>query len=112
MLPRFGDESVAEAILVGLRHAGIDVAWSDERNLKGLPDPAVANLALSERRVLLTTDADFLRLSKSAGARQLPFPPVVFWRQQQRMIGEVIESVLLLIDRDDYETLAGLTLFA
>lgn len=111
MLPCFGDESVAEAILVSLRSAGVDVTWVDERGLKGTPDPEVAALALRERRVLLTTDADFLRLSKLASARQAAFPPVISWPQQSRTIRVVVERVLQVIDRDDYEDLLGHTLF-
>lgn len=112
MLACFGDESVQEAIMLGFRNQGVDVGWIEERGLKGLPDPDVAALALSERRVLLTTDTDFLALSSHAALNGVAFPPVLFWPQQQRSIGTVINRVKQLVDRDDYDAIIGQLLFA
>jgi predicted nuclease of predicted toxin-antitoxin system len=111
MLPCFGDESVQEAILLGLRTRGVEISWVQERNQQGMDDEQVADLALSERRVLLTTDQDFLVLSAAAAVSGSPFPPVIFWPQQSRSVGVVISRVLQLIDRDDYDQLMGLLMF-
>ena len=76
MLSCFGDEGVQEAILLGLRERGVDVGWVQERGFQGLSDPEVAALALSEHRVLLATDPDFLDLLGRAALQGAPFPPL------------------------------------
>ena len=112
MLRCFGDESAPVPLLLTLRHAGVDVSWVGERGLKGMADPLVAELALREQRVVLTTDDDFLSLSAEASLVQAPFPPVIYWKQGTRSLGESRRRILKLIDRDDYDTLIGIWYFA
>jgi hypothetical protein len=112
VLPCLGDENTDVAVLIGLRHHGVDVTWIAERGLQGLDDLLVAQLALREQRVLLTNDKDLLRLSKASGLAGESFPAVIYWPQQSRSTGHLLRTILRIIDTPDYATLAGQTFFA
>ncbi len=58
------DEHIDTAIADGLRRRGIDVTTTAEAGLRGAGDEAHVAFALSEGRVLVTNDADFLRLHR------------------------------------------------
>jgi predicted nuclease of predicted toxin-antitoxin system len=62
------DESVNNAIAVGLRRRGFDVTISKEAGLVGASDREQLAFALRESPVLMTRDDDFLRLH----ARRVP----------------------------------------
>ena len=56
------DEHVATAVAVGLRSRGVDVTTTVEAGLMRASDLDQLAYARAERRVLVTHDADFLRL--------------------------------------------------
>lgn len=58
------DEHVATAIAMGLRRRGIDVTTTIEAGLAGASDEEQLRHALVEGRVMVTHDADFLRLHR------------------------------------------------
>ena len=56
------DEHVPRAVVEGLRRRGVDVLRAQEAGMLGAGDEQHLALALRERRVIFTQDADFLRL--------------------------------------------------
>ncbi|MGH9673690.1 MAG: DUF5615 family PIN-like protein [Bryobacteraceae bacterium] len=56
------DEHIPASIAAALRRRGIDVTTSAESGLLGANDAAQLSFAASAGRVLVTHDADFLRL--------------------------------------------------
>lgn len=88
------DEHIAGSLVRALRLAGIDVVTVQERGLAGADDARVAELALREKRFLLTNDVDFLRLVSRARERQQPVAPVIFWpRAARRSVRTLVEGV-------------------
>ena len=60
------DESVAVAVAQGLRRRGVEVTTTSEAGLTSADDESQLAFALRERRVLVTQDADFIRLHQRA----------------------------------------------
>ena len=85
------DEHMPAAILHELRRGGIDATSVDELRLKGASDPNFLSLALSESRVIVTRDSDFIDLATQG----LEHSGIVFVSTLR--IGQVIQ-VLALMD--------------
>lgn len=58
------DESVSNAIAVGLRRRGINITTTSEAGLIGALDEQQIAFALSENRILITHDDDFVVLHR------------------------------------------------
>src|SRR5262249_34838704 len=58
------DEHVDGAIARGLRDRGVDVTTARDAGLLGAPDAEHLEFAMRESRVIVTHDADFLRLAR------------------------------------------------
>jgi hypothetical protein len=86
------DEHVANAIASGVRKLGIDIVTVAEIGLRGRPDIEVMSYAHLASRVIVTNDADYLDLD----AAGVPHSGIVFWNQQFRTIGELIETLELI----------------
>ena len=56
------DEHISTNIAAGLRRRGVDVTTTAEAGLMGADDAAQLAFAASHGRVMVTQDADFLRL--------------------------------------------------
>jgi predicted nuclease of predicted toxin-antitoxin system len=56
------DEHISASIAAGLRRRGVDVTTTAEARLLGADDTAQLAFAASHGRVMVTHDADFLRL--------------------------------------------------
>ncbi len=61
------DKHVANAVVRGLRHRGVDVLTVTEAHMRSASDEEHMRRALAESRVIFTQDDDFLRLH-AAGA--------------------------------------------
>ena len=61
------DESCDPRIAAGVRLHGIDVTTSNEAGLLNMPDAAQLAFAIAQNRVMITQDADFLRIAARAG---------------------------------------------
>lgn len=73
MLKGYADEHVSHAIVRSLRARRMEVASVTERGAEGTPDEVLLDEALSEERIMLTCDTDFLRLAGvSVGAQNGP----------------------------------------
>jgi predicted nuclease of predicted toxin-antitoxin system len=86
------DEQIPPALADALRSRGIDVTTTTGVGLIGTGDGEHLAFAANAGRVLITQDADFLRLH----AQGTPHAGIAFWRQQTRSLGEVLRRLLLI----------------
>ncbi len=59
---RHMDEHVPRAVAEAMRRRGVDVLTAQEAGLTGIPDVEHLAIASSRNRVVVTQDADYLRL--------------------------------------------------
>ena len=86
------DENCDPRIAAGLRLHGVDVTTSHDAGLLEAPDEQQLAYAVSQGRVIVTQDTDFLRMA-SAGSET---PGIAFYPAQDRSIGVVIRQILLI----------------
>jgi predicted nuclease of predicted toxin-antitoxin system len=86
------DESVSNAIAQGLRRRGIDVTTTPEKGLIGASDLQQITFALSENRVIITHDDDFVALHHSG----IPHAGITYCNQARRTIGEILNQLNLI----------------
>jgi predicted nuclease of predicted toxin-antitoxin system len=86
------DENSDPRIAAGLRLHGVDVTTTPEAGLLHAPDEEQLVFAIHHGRVVITQDADFLRIL--AAGREMP--GIAFYSAQSRSIGEVIRDLLLI----------------
>jgi len=82
------------AVAKALRRRDIDVLTSTEAGLRGSPDVAYLDWALANGRVLVTRDADFLRLHR----QQQPHAGIVYSEPRSRSIGDIVAFLLLIYE--------------
>ena len=87
----YTDEHVARAVVKGLRQRGIDVMTVVEARLRSAADDAHLAHAQREGRVLVTHDADFLRLH-AAGTEHAG----IAYGPQDMTVGDVLRSLVLI----------------
>jgi len=85
------DEHVDRALMKALRRHGYDVLSSTEAQLDGEADVLVLQYAASRGRVLVTQDADFLRMH-SEGVRHAG----IVYFPQHTSLRRMVEGVLLV----------------
>ena len=88
------DEHIAHAVATGLRNRGLDVSTTAESNLLGVTDEEQLEFARAGNRVIVTQDADFLRLHRLG----LPHAGIVFLAAGSRGVGELVRFLCLLHD--------------
>ena len=96
------DEHVPPAIAEGLRRRGVDVTTTVDTGLQGADDPAHIAFALTEGRVIVTHDDDFLVLH-SQGVHH---NGIAYCHQQARSVGQIIRTLVLirqLLEPDEME---------
>jgi len=84
------DESCNPAIARALKERGIDVTRSAEAGLVQASDESQLQYALAENRVLVTHDADFLRLN----AASVPHAGIAYCHSGSRSIGDIIRKLV------------------
>ncbi len=87
------DEHVPRAVTEGLRRRGVDVLTAREAGMLQAKDEQHLAFALSEGRVIVTQDADFLRLH-AAGR---PHAGIVYV-PQQTAVGTIVRGLMLIYD--------------
>ena len=87
----YTDEHVPGAVVDGLRRRGFDVLTVPEAGALGASDEAHLALALREGRVVVTQDADFLRLA-AGGA---PHAGIVY-APQGTSVGDLVRGLVLV----------------
>jgi predicted nuclease of predicted toxin-antitoxin system len=83
------DENCDPRIASGLRLHGIDVTTTQEAGLLHAPDEQHLAFANSENRVIITLDADFLRIAASGQEHS----GIAFYAMQSQSIGHVVRRV-------------------
>jgi predicted nuclease of predicted toxin-antitoxin system len=86
------DESVDPGIAAALQRYGIDVTTSQEAGLLHRPDGEHWAFGKQQDRVLVTHDADFLRLAR----REPLHSGVAYCAMNQRSIGEIIRRLIAI----------------
>jgi hypothetical protein len=86
------DDPIPTAVALGLRRRGIDVTTTEDAGLSGADDQAHIALAVSQGRVIVTHDDDFLVLH-SRGVRHAG---IAYCHQGSRSVGDFLRSLLLL----------------
>lgn len=95
------DENVDPAVAASLRRRGIDAVATQEAGLKGADDDRQVELAVTESRVIVTHDADLLRIHRSG----VPHPGIVFITSGRRPLGEIVRKLVLLHEAVPAETM-------
>jgi predicted nuclease of predicted toxin-antitoxin system len=86
------DESADADIATGSRRLGIDVTTTWEVGLSGQMDLMQLDFARHEQRVIVTHDADFLRLAM----QRADHGGIAYCRPSARTIGDIIRSLRLI----------------
>ena len=97
------DEHCHFAVAEGLRRRGIGVSTTAEANLLGAPDDQQLAYASAHGRVLVTCDADFLRLHR----RGIKHAGIVYCHQGQRSVGEILRSLVLMAELLTHEDMVN-----
>jgi hypothetical protein len=88
------DEHLPSAIAEGLRRRDIDVTTTPEAGLLGAADEEHLRHALAESRVIITRDADYLRLAQ----RGVFHAGIAFCPGELRSIGKIIHGLVLIYE--------------
>lgn len=84
------DENCDPRIARGLRRHGVDVTTTRDAGLLTASDDVQHAFATAQGRVIITQDADFLRLH----ATGVDHPGIVYYSSQARTIGQVVRAVV------------------
>jgi hypothetical protein len=85
------DEHVPTAVTAGLRLRDVDVLTAQEADMLAASDKDHLALAVRERRVLFTQDADFLRLHATGMLHS-----GIAYAPQQTPIGNIVRGLMLI----------------
>jgi predicted nuclease of predicted toxin-antitoxin system len=88
------DENVDPAVAEGLQRRGVDVTTTQQAGLVHASDEKQLEFALSELRILVTHDEDFLKLAKQGTEH----PGIAYCHPQKCSIGEIIAALMLIRD--------------
>ncbi len=97
------DENVDPDVARALRRHGIDVTTSVEVGLLTTEDAAQLAYALEEGRVIVTHDADFLRMD----ARGVEHAGIAYCHKSARSVGEIIRTLMLICEVLEPEEIKG-----
>lgn len=86
------DESVSNAIALGLRRRGIDVTTTSEIGLIGASDQEQIDFALSNNRIIITHDDDFVILHHQG----INHAGITYCDQSRRSIGEILSTLIII----------------
>ena len=88
------DEHMDPDIAAALRRHGVDATTAVEVGLRTASDETQFGFAETQRRVIVTDDADFLRLAAANAAH----PGIVICRRQSLSIREIIRGLILIYE--------------
>ena len=91
------DENVDPDVARALRRHGVDISATQETELRTGSDAAQLDFIRREGRVIMTHDADFLRIASATNDH----PGIVYCDKTAHSIGEIIRGLILI-----YEVLA------
>lgn len=88
------DENVSLAAARALRVYGVDVTTTPEAGLRQHDDHAQITFARQAGRVLITHDADFLRLH----AHGVTHADIAYCKKGSRTVGQMVETLRLMYE--------------
>ncbi|MCX6637593.1 MAG: DUF5615 family PIN-like protein [Acidobacteria bacterium] len=97
------DEHISAGIAAGLRRRNIDVTTAVDAELAGANDAAQLAFAAATGRVLVTQDADFLRLH----AQGAPHAGIAYCHQGSTPMGALLRRLVLIYDLLSPAEMAG-----
>jgi predicted nuclease of predicted toxin-antitoxin system len=86
------DENLNAAIADALRRDGIEVTTTPEVGLIGASDEVQIEFAISQYRVIVTHDDDFVAIHRSG----VQHTGIVYCNQNLRSIGEIVRFLILI----------------
>gem|GEM_PF-1908599 len=111
MLKGYADKHVVFGLVQALRQRGMDVVRVQDRGREQADDADLLDEALTDERVMLTNDMDFLILAAERTAQQERFAPIFFWPQQRRSIGQLVRSIIREASRLDFDSACSQVFF-
>lgn len=90
------DHNVHGEITDGLRQRGVDCLTLEEDGYKSAADDSVLTRATELGRVLVTSDADFYRITTQWIRRGRSFPGVIYFAQNSMSVGDLIYQLELI----------------
>jgi hypothetical protein len=111
MLKAYADEHVVFGLVQALRRRGMDIVRVQDRGRVQVDDAQLLDEALSDERVMLTNDTDFLVLAARRAEQQQRFAPIFYWPQQRRSIGQLVRSIIREASRHDYDAACSQVFF-
>lgn len=96
------DEHMPRAIADGLRRRGVHVSTISEAGLRSAGDDEILVWAATHRYVVVTSDADFIRLH-----RQVDHDGIVWCNARGRSVRRVIEYLVLMSEIIDPDEMRG-----
>ncbi len=100
------DESVTRRVADGLRRRNCDCTTSPEEGLLGISDEEQVAFAMSQNRVLVTCDADFLIIASTVSEHS----GIVFWLQD-RHFGQLVRDLHALSFEKTAEDVRGQVIY-
>jgi predicted nuclease of predicted toxin-antitoxin system len=96
-------ENVDPDIAQALRRHGIEVTTTAELGMRGQSDVEQIEFARQRERVIVTHDADFLRIAQQSQNHS----GIIYCAKNTRTIGEIIRSLILIYEVLSTEELDG-----
>jgi uncharacterized protein with PIN domain len=87
----YADENVDRAVARGLRRRGVDILTAAEVGMLGRSDEEQLAYAMSDGRVLVTQDDDFLTLAADGRSHA-----GIVYAPQRTSIGHIVRGLLLI----------------
>lgn len=97
------DEHISLALAAGLRRRGVDVTCAVEVGLTSVADEEQLSFASGSGRVLVTQDADFLRLHRAG----VPHAGIAYCHQGSLTMGKMLRRLVLVHDLMTAEEMEG-----
>jgi hypothetical protein len=88
------DQHIPSAVARGLQRRGVDVLTAQEAGRCGYPDLEQLAFSVSQSRVMVTFDDDFLRLAGSG----IEHNGIIFCAASRYSVGELIYALLVVHD--------------
>lgn len=101
------DEHIHIGVLRGLRLRGINVTSTSDAGLLGAPDEEHIQFAMREGRVIVTNDADFLRLDRRGALHW----GIIYCTSQMLPTGTVVTRIADICASHDDDALRGKIVF-
>jgi hypothetical protein len=111
LTPVYLDESVNPRVADGLRRRGIDVTTAAQAGKLGTAD--IEQLVYAEHigAVLLTHDADFIRISAGRREKNLSHPGVIYAHLHKYGVGTIVKKVAALAGANTFRDLETQIIF-